>query len=116
MAAKKDAPADDPVAEYTDDPGGEGYPEASDTGEDHAADVGAPDSVGEAVDATVNDDPSAPPPPITPATPQADAQRRVLYEDQVNAASRAFGEQAAAAYIDAAVNGQTISLVTSESE
>ena len=127
MAAKKDAPAEDVADEEAgivpkgDSADGadesDGYPEASDTGEDHAADHAAPDSVGDAVDADViSDDPAAPPLPITPATPMAAAQNRALYEDQINADARAFAAAAEAAYIDAAVNGNTVEIVTHEAE
>ncbi len=112
MAAKKDAPATEAADDVAVD---DGYPEASDTGEAHSADHAAPDSVGTATDAPViSDDPAAPPLPITPATPQAAAQARVLYEDEINANSRAFAELAQSEYIRATLGGFPVSIVVDD--
>ncbi len=72
------------------------------------------ESVDDAVDSV--DDPAAPPAPITPDSTTAANHARIGWERQVNAAAEDFANEARAAYIDAAVNGGTVEIVTSESE
>lgn len=109
MAAKKDTPAEPQVDEAA--------ISATEDVDEAAGLVPKGDAVGEAVESVEPPaDPNAPPAPITPSTPNAAHQARVLYEDGINAGAAAFAEQAKAAYIEAAINGQTVSITTSDPE
>ncbi len=117
MAAKKDVPADDaaeivPKGETADDV--DGYPNASDTGEEHAADHATPDSVGDAIDSTLNEDPTAPPPPSTPDSPLEVSQARALFEDQVNGDAARFADLAKSEYIRATLGGFPVAIVVDD--
>lgn len=125
MAAKKDdTRADDAAVDEEADLVPKGDTATDDIADDNATDdtvtddLDTPyaDSVGEAVESVETPDPNAPPPPITPSTPHAAAQDRVGYENQVNAGAAAFAATAHAAYIDATLAGQSISLTVSDTE
>lgn len=116
MAAKKDTPAEPQVDEAAIS-ATEDVDEAAGLVPKGQAVEDGDDAVGEAVESVEPPaDPNAPPAPITPSSPDGAHQARVLYEDGINAGAAAFAEQAKAAYIEAAINGQTVSITTSDPE
>lgn len=114
MAAKKDTPAEPQVDEAAIS-ATEDVDEAAGLVPKGQAVEDGDDAVGEAVESVEEpEDPNAPPPPSTPSTPDVAHQRRMLYEDQINAGAAAFAEQAKAAYIEAALAGNTATITISE--
>ena len=75
-------------------------------------DVPIPDDAA-TVDSVSSDTPPDVPAPITPYSDAQSAQDRVLYENTVNDAARAFGRVAELEYIDATLAGKTVTITVS---
>lgn len=116
--AAKDAPAQDeaPVDDaLDDDPSANaeaGVVPKGDTVDDDAESE-TPEVVGDVPDDSA-DRVDVGPPPSTPSAPLDVSQNRALFEDQVNAQAEQFAALARTAYIDAALAGKAIEIVTED--